>query len=119
VLNFISAYQAMPIYIRAARQHPQTDWVTLWERHAIEPYWQSWAAGQFNEERTRQQMQNPITDLDALTIEADLLTRSGVEQIIQDALGYHLVQNYLQKHSSLSWVELLDIDPWNIYQDFI
>jgi hypothetical protein len=85
MLNIISAYQGIPAYAQAARQHSQADWVSLWKQHAIEPYWQSWAAGQFNEERTRQQMQNPITDLDALIVEVDLLARSGVEQILRDA----------------------------------
>jgi uncharacterized protein YjaZ len=85
MLYIISAYQSISAYIQAARQHPPAEWVSLWRQHAIEPYWKSWAAGQFNEQRTRQQMQHPIADLDALAIEVDLLACSGVEQDIQSA----------------------------------
>jgi len=85
MLSIVSAYQGILAYIRSARQQPQTEWVSLWLQYAIEPYWKSWAAGQFNEERTRQQMKNPIIDLEALAIEVDLLACSGVEQDIEGA----------------------------------
>jgi uncharacterized protein YjaZ len=109
MLHIISAYQGIFVYIRAARQHSQTDWISLWKQHAIEPYWESWAAGQFNEERTRQQMQNPITDLDALTIEADLLACSGVEQIIQDA--YARMTALLPSPASSRTICIYPLDP--------
>ena len=87
MLNIISAYRGIVTYIRAASQHSQPDWGSLWKQHAIEPYWQSWAA--------------------------------GIPWCAGYTLGYRLVQNYLKKQPGLSWVELLDIDPCNLYKDFI
>jgi len=34
-------------------------------------------------------------------------------------VGISSRSDYLQKHPGLSWVELLDINAWNIYKDMI
>jgi uncharacterized protein YjaZ len=41
---------------------------------------------------------------------------AGIPWCAGYTLGYRLVQNYLHTHPSLSWGELLDINPWDIYQ---
>ena len=109
MLNIISASQGILTYIQAARQHSQAEWASLWKQHAIEPYWQSWAAGQFNEEHTRQQMHNPITDLDTLASEADLLARSGVEQLIREA--YARMTALLPSPGSSRTICIYPLDP--------
>jgi uncharacterized protein YjaZ len=42
---------------------------------------------------------------------------AGIPWCAGYTLGYRLVQNYLQQHPGLSWVDLLDIAPWSIYEE--
>jgi uncharacterized protein YjaZ len=42
---------------------------------------------------------------------------AGIPWCADYTLGYRLVQNYLQKHPGLNWVDLLDVTPWTIYED--
>ena len=84
-LKIVSAYHGMARYISAARSMPEPDLTRLWLEYAVDPYWAEWAQGQFNEGRTRAQLSTPITDLDGLAAEVDLLTGSGIEGLVEDA----------------------------------
>lgn len=92
-LRVISAYRGLVHYIRLAKSKPHPDFEKLWLEYAIEPYWAEWAQGQFNEARTREQMSKPITDLDALSIEVEILTHSGIETLVEEA--YRKITNVL------------------------
>ncbi len=84
-LKIISAYSGTTGYLRAARSKPQSEWGALWHAQAVAPYWSEWALGQIFEERTRQLLRPPITNLDGLQAEVDCLSASGIEALVEDA----------------------------------
>ena len=108
-LTIVHGYQGMATYIQAARQKPSSEWIRLWHEHAVAPYWQEWAAGQFNEERIRQQMQTPIMDLEPLAEAVELLSQSGVEQIVRQA--YDRITAILPPQPSERAVCIYALDP--------
>jgi uncharacterized protein YjaZ len=85
MLKIISAYLGMKEYIRTARQMPEVPLDEIWWIYAVAPFWGDWAAGQFNEPRLQAQFSTPITALDDLAVEVDLLAQSGVEQLVESA----------------------------------
>ncbi len=58
------------------------DLAKLWAEYVIEPYWNEWAAGQFNEERIRSEMSEPITDMDRLEEAVNVLSSSNMEETL-------------------------------------
>ncbi len=85
-VQVISAYRGMPAYIEQARARPAADLEQLWWDAAVAPYWAEWAAGQWNEERLRELLRRPVLDLKALAVEVEILGRSGVEQLVWQAV---------------------------------
>lgn len=85
MLKIIPGYLAQANYVKAARAQSGSDLQQLWWTHAIAPYWADWAQGQFNEERTRAQMQAPILCLDELELAIELISQSGVAQWVAQA----------------------------------
>lgn|GEM_PF-1896396 len=84
-LKVISAYKGMMEYISAARSAESPDLVKLWAEYVLDPYWNEWAAGQFNEERTRREMSDPITDTDSLEEAVKALSASNIEEMLRKA----------------------------------
>lgn len=84
-IKIISAYHGMTDYIKAARASENPDKKQLWMQYAIEPFWDQWAAGQFNEERTREEMSYPAEDLDRLEEAVIRIGGSGIEELLQKA----------------------------------
>jgi uncharacterized protein YjaZ len=84
-LKIIPAYKGMAEYVKLAEMNPDCDLERLWSEKVLEPYWTEWAAGQFNEEMVRMEMENPITDIEGLGKAVDVLTNSHVEGIIASA----------------------------------
>lgn len=84
-LKIVSAYYSQADYVQAARVNPQSEWQRLWLAYAVDPYWAEWAQGQFHEARTRQQLSDPIRNLDELSIEVDCLKCSGIEDLVEKA----------------------------------
>lgn len=84
-LKIVSGYKGMLEYIKKAKANSYTDLKELWHKHVIDPYWDEWASGQFNEERTREQIQNPVTDLDKLSNAVELLNSSEINSIIENS----------------------------------
>lgn len=84
-LKIISAYKGMLKYVEIAKVTDKIDRKKMWSEFVIEPYWNEWAAGQFNEDKMKQQLANPIQDIDRLEHEVKLLMTSNIEQQIEEA----------------------------------
>jgi uncharacterized protein YjaZ len=106
-------YQGAAHYIQEARGHSDVELEQLWWEHAIEPYWAEWAAGQFNEIRTREQMKQPIVDLDNLAVEVNLLADSQIETLIERAYKY--ITDCLPSPLPSRTVCVYPLDPQNTY----
>jgi hypothetical protein len=85
MIKIVPAFKGMFEYIKEAKANPNADLTELWLKHVIDPYWDEWASDQFNEERTRAQMQNPITELDKLSLAAERLNNSEINFIIENS----------------------------------
>lgn len=83
-LKIVPGYKGMAEYIKEAKLNPDSDLQKLWLKCVIDPYWDEWVSGQFNEERTRRQMQDPIIDNDKLSHSVELLNNSEIISIIED-----------------------------------
>lgn len=81
-LKIISAYQGLKAYIQAASDQENPDFQKLWLDYVIAPYWNDWAAGQFNETRIREEIQHPMTDLSKLEQALEILSDTNVEEMI-------------------------------------
>jgi uncharacterized protein YjaZ len=110
-LRVISAYRGMANYLDAARLTPDSDLARLWSTYVTEPYWADWAAGQFNEARTREEMGKPITDLAGLEAEVRLLTGAGLETLVERA--YAAITRLLPSPSLNRAVCLYALNPQN------
>ncbi len=88
-LHIVPAYQGTLKYIAAARTDPGADLHILWSQTVLDPFWQEWAADQFNEARTREELSTPVgrEDLDELEREALALEAAGIEAIVEQAYG--------------------------------
>lgn len=82
LLKFVTPFEGIKQYINAALSENNANLGELWLKYAVEPYWNEWAAGQFNEQRIRNELSNPITDLDKLKISIGILEASGIEKIV-------------------------------------
>ena len=85
ILKTVSPYEGIKKYINVVSAAGNPDFEQLWLEHAIDPYWNEWAAGQFNEERTRKEMANPIVVIDKLEYAVDVLIASDIEALLQNA----------------------------------
>ncbi len=56
ILKVIEPYKGIKDYINAVIDNESGDMDGLWLKYAIEPFWTKWAAGQFNEQRIREDM---------------------------------------------------------------
>ncbi len=84
-LKIVSPFEGIKKYISAAGITENPSFSDLWLRYAIDPYWNEWAAGQFNEERTRHEMSNPIKDISRLENAMEVLAASDIEELLQNA----------------------------------
>ena len=84
-LKTVLPYEGIKKYINAVRAAENPDFGKLWIEHAIDTYWNEWAAGQFNEERTRMEMANPIVDIDKLEDAVDVLSAYDIDALLQNA----------------------------------
>jgi hypothetical protein len=84
-LHVITLWADVARYIAAARRSAPEDWANLWWQQAIAPTWERWGAGQFNGERVRAHMAQPIRELDALAAELEALAATPVDEILQAA----------------------------------
>lgn len=110
-LHIVAAYHGMRKYVQEALSNPGADLEQLWTEHVLDPYWAEWAAGQFHEQRTRQEMGRPITDLSGLAEELELLAHSDVEQIVRQA--YTHITTQLPSPLAMRAVCLFALDPRN------
>jgi uncharacterized protein YjaZ len=99
--------------ICAAKSKPHPDLEQLWLEYAIEPYWAEWAKGQFNEARTREQMNKPITSLGELAAEVESLMHSGVEELVEEA--YSKITSVLPSPLPERTVCIYAVDPQNTW----
>lgn len=84
-LRIISVYMNVENYIKAVKSINEPDYRQLWIDHVIEPSWKEWAAGQFNEERIRKDLERPLIDTDMLQEALQYMKRSNVEDIVAKA----------------------------------
>jgi uncharacterized protein YjaZ len=112
-LKVVSAYRGLADYVSAARPKLPSDWAKLWLEYAIEPYWAEWAQGQFNETRTREQLNSPITSLDELMAEVECLEHSGIEWLVEEA--YQKIAGVLPSPLSERAVCIYAADPENTW----
>lgn len=103
----------MAAYVAAAKASlaadPATDLRALWQQHVIDPYWDAWAAGQHNEARLREEMAQPITDLDGLAGVAAALAASNVEAVVRGA--YDQIRQRLPYHDDAIAICIRAADP--------
>lgn len=85
--QIVSMYQDIRNYIREVQKAIEPDYASLWTTYVIEPQWQSWAAGQFNEQRTRQALGSPLIDTEKLGAALQLMEQAGVETLVAAAYG--------------------------------
>lgn len=72
-------------YLEAAAADPEVDLDVLWNRCVVESRWSEWAAGQFNEERTKDEMNRPATASDKLADAVVRLRQIDLEAIVARA----------------------------------
>ncbi len=108
-MKIVSAYLGQGNYIEEARRSPFADLAALWESSAIRPYWQQWAAGDFNEDRLRRELSQPIQDLAGLQVEVDALRLSQVESVVADA--YAQIASRLPYHEADAAICLMAANP--------
>lgn len=84
-LNIVLPFDGIKKYISTAGITENPNYSELWLKHAIDPYWNEWAAGQFNEERTRNEMSNPFTDISRLENAVEILAATDIEELLQSA----------------------------------
>jgi len=83
-VRVISAYKGMNDYVKEAKASRDHDLKALWDNYVINPYWNQWAAGQFNEQRIREVvLSEPIGELDKLLEAVELLSGANVEAIVE------------------------------------
>lgn len=109
--KIISAYRGMYKYIESVRNNSGSDLKKLWDEHVIEPYWYEWAAGTSVEERTREQLKYPITNINELESEVELLSSSAIEEIAENA--YKRAYTNLPKYGEVV-ICIYALDPDNI-----
>jgi uncharacterized protein YjaZ len=85
MLRIVPMYQGLFDFIPRARKQPRSDWANLWQQFVLAPYWDQWAAGQYNEARTRAEMSCPPDDLASLEQSAEALAKSSVEAVVCSA----------------------------------
>jgi uncharacterized protein YjaZ len=112
-LKFVPGYRGVAQYIAQAQADSVANFEKLWQEYAVAPYWAEWAAGQFNEERTRQQFASPLVDLDDLAVEVDLLARADIEPQIAEA--YQQITAALPSPLPCRAVCLYPLDPRNTW----
>ena len=83
--KIVPAYLGMGAYAAAVQTSPGAHLEELWQEYAIQPYWEAWAAGQWNEKRLKEQYQRPFPNVETLSQEVQLLATSGVEKLIEHA----------------------------------
>lgn len=83
-LNITSAYKGIANYIEEVKNSKAPDFKTLWIKNVIDPYWNEWAAGQFNEKRIREELNEPIIEIEKLDRALDILNNSNVEKVLTD-----------------------------------
>jgi uncharacterized protein YjaZ len=111
MLKVVPNYQGMARYIEEARQNPQENLEDLWNRYVLDAYWDGWAAGGFNEERTRRELSHPIVDLDGLERIVSQLSTSRVEKIVSEA--YEKIASLLPYHDGDVAICVMAGDPEN------
>ena len=111
MFNIISAYQDMRCHVRTAREDLAADRQALWERLVLDASWERWAAGEFNEARTRRELSHPIHDLDGLEREVELLQGGQVEAAI--AAAYTKIAGLLPYHEEPAAICVMAADPGN------
>lgn len=72
----------MHSYIAARQANPDADARQQWLGLVVDRRWAEWAAGQFNEGRTRDQLSSPVTDLEALNSCLELVSAAPLSEII-------------------------------------
>jgi uncharacterized protein YjaZ len=110
-IRIVAAYHGVAAYLRAARSCQEPDLEKLWQQYVIEPYWAEWAAGQFNEARTRQEMSRRIPDLAGLEVETNQLASSEIEVLA--AAAYQMITARLPSPLSERAICILPLDPAN------
>lgn len=83
-LHIASAYKGIANYIKEVKSSKTPDFKYLWIKNVIEPYWNEWAAGQFNEKRVREEMNEPIIEIEKLERALDILNKSNIDKILTD-----------------------------------
>jgi uncharacterized protein YjaZ len=109
----VSAYLGMGAYAAAAQASPGAALEELWHRHAIRPYWDAWAAGQWNEKRLREKYQHPFPNVEALSQQVQLLHASGVERLIENA--YEQIAAALPPYVDNPVICIYALDPDNTF----
>lgn len=82
-LKIVSIYKGIKSYIEEARISEGADYELLWKEYIVDPFWDQWAAGQFNEDRIREEMKHPITDFEFLEKAVSILGKSEIESTLK------------------------------------
>ena len=83
-LTVVLGYEGQAEYIAAARANPDSDLALLYQKHAVEPYWQQCAVGG-EYVALAEGATNPIRDLDRLEQMIQVLQNSEIETQIEAA----------------------------------
>lgn len=86
LFKVISVYEGMSKYVEAARSDPEADLNELFQKHIIDPYWEECAEGGEYILLAEEAFKDPIRDFDRLEEEIRLLSTSGIEEVVEEAL---------------------------------
>lgn len=82
-LKIVSMYKGIKSYIKEAKVSEGDDYEQLWKEYVIDPFWDQWAAGQFNGDRIREEMKRPIQDFEFLEKALAILVESEIEDTLK------------------------------------
>ncbi len=103
--SIVSAYLNMAVYINAAKEN-RNNLGKLYNKYVYSPIWRNFASkGEYS--FLAESIKSPITDLETLSEEVEILSGSGVEAIVKEAL----VKISGNLHGPDTEIYLLAIDP--------
>jgi uncharacterized protein YjaZ len=82
-LKIVPMYKGIKEYVEKVKTSEKTDYELLWKELVIDAFWSQWATGQFNEDRVREEMKQPITDFDFIEKTIHMLEESKVEDTVK------------------------------------
>lgn len=92
-LKIVSGYLGIRNYINEVKATENADLQQAWTKNVVDPYFNEWAAGQFNEDRVRCEISGPERDIKKVEVALDKLMKANVEELVRTS--YEKVISYL------------------------